>query len=298
MRSFSVARYLAAAALFAALPFTSTPAAAQSAPAASTKPKAPAADGYVGGYGKYAIPRNPAPKPTPRTADGKPDLSGVWGGPSGLQNIGRELPGTQLPYTDAGREAYQYNLTKAIDPSALCIIQGVPRADLSGQPFEIFQRPNRVAILYERDTSWRIIAADGRPHPKDPEPSFFGDAIGTWDGDTFVVDSIGFKGDKIWADETAHAQSDSLHLIERFTRPDFDHLKVEVTIDDPKYYTQAFKFTRQFRLLPYELIEQACDENNIDRSHIGVGLGTKDGTRGYDKSALKQPASGPTSQNQ
>jgi hypothetical protein len=174
----------------------------------------------------------------------------------------------------------------------------VPRADLSGQPFEIFQRPNRVAILYERDTSWRIIAADGRQHPKDPEPSFFGNSIGTWDGDTFVVDSIGFKGDKIWGDETAHPQSDALHLIERFTRPDADHLQVEVTIDDPKYFTKTFRFTRKLRLLPYELIEQACDENNIDRSHIGFGLGTKDGTRGYDKPVPKPASSGPTAVNQ
>ena len=287
---------LTRAAAFVILPVIAAPAYAQAPQPARTEQANP--DGYVGGYGKYAIPKNPPVKPAPRTADGKPDLSGVWGGPSGLQNIGRELPDRQLPYTDAGRSAYQYNLTSAIDPSALCIIQGVPRADLSGQPFEIFQRPNRVAILYERDTSWRIIAADGRQHPKDLEPSFFGNSIGSWDGDTFVVDSIGFKGDKIWADETAHAQSDQLHLIERFTRPDFDHLQVEVTIDDPKYYTSPFKFTRKFRLLPYELIEQACDENNIDRNHIGVGLGTKDGTRGYDKNAPKPGGPEPSAANQ
>jgi len=287
---------LTRAAAFVILPVIAAPAYAQAPQPARTEQANP--DGYVGGYGKYAIPKNPPVKPATRTADGKPDLSGVWGGPSGLQNIGRELPDRQLPYTDAGRSAYQYNLTSAIDPSALCIIQGVPRADLSGQPFEIFQRPNRVAILYERDTSWRIIAADGRQHPKDLEPSFFGNSIGSWDGDTFVVDSIGFKGDKIWADETAHAQSDQLHLIERFTRPDFDHLQVEVTIDDPKYYTSPFKFTRKFRLLPYELIEQACDENNIDRNHIGVGLGTKDGTRGYDKNAPKPGGPEPSAANQ
>jgi len=290
-----LARVTAAASLFT-LPVIFLPAQAQTQTPTKTEQTRPDGDG--GGYGKYAIPKNPPSRPTPRTPDGKPDLSGVWGGPSGLQNIGRELPGTLLPYTDAGRAAYQYNLTKAIDPSALCIIQGVPRADLSGQPFEIFQRPGRVAILYERDTSWRIIAADGRQHPKEPEPSFFGDSVGTWDGDTFVVDSIGFKGDKIWADETAHAQSDQLHLIERFSRPDFDHLQAEVTIDDPKYYTAPFKFTRKFRLLPYELIEQACDENNIDRTHIGVGLGTKDGTRGYDKNAPKPGAQGPSASNQ
>jgi hypothetical protein len=226
----------------------------------------------------------PSGKPAPRTADGKPDLSGVWGGPSdGPQHIGRDIPGHVLPYTPAGAAAYQDNINKNIDPSALCILQGVPRAILSGQPFEIFQKSNRVAVLYERDTSWKIIPVDGRQHPKDPEPSYFGDAVGSWDGDVFVIDSTGFKGTKIWADETAHPQSDALHLIERWTRPDVDHLVDNVTIDDPKYYAKPVTFKRTFRLLPYELIEQACAENNLDRDHIGAGLGTKDGTRGYTK---------------
>jgi hypothetical protein len=279
VRIFRIMQFFVAAFLVV-VPFASVPAHAQS-PSPTTAAKTPS-------------------KPTPRTPDGRPDLSGVWGGPSSLQNIGKDLPGKQLPYTDAGREAYQNNLTKVIDPSAVCIIQGVPRADISGQPFEIFQRADRVAFLYERDTNWRIIPADGRKHPKDPDPSFFGNAIGEWDGDTFVVDSIAFKGEKIWADETAHAQSDALHLIERFTRPDFDHLKVEITIDDPKYYTRTFTYNRQFKLLPYELDEQACDENNVDGSHMGPGLGTKDGTRGFDRPAPtpKPGPAGPSSANQ
>ncbi|MGD0963557.1 MAG: hypothetical protein ABSA57_06610 [Candidatus Acidiferrales bacterium] len=291
MRSNRIVRFSTLAAAIAMAAFTSMQAPAQSSPNGQSGNTRGANSPTIGGVGKYALPRNPTPKPAPRTADGKPDLSGVWGGPvGGLQHIGRELPGTQLPYTPAGQQAYQYNLTKEVDPSALCILQGVPRADLSGQPFEIVQNSKRVAFLYERDTSWRIVAADGRQHPADPEPSYYGNAIGNWDGDAFVVDSVAFKGTHIWGDETAHPQSDALHLVERWTRPDLDHLLVEVTIDDPKYYTKPFKFNRSFRLLPYDLIEQPCDENNIDRSHIGVGLGTKDGTRGYTKKHATQDA--------
>jgi hypothetical protein len=226
-----------------------------------------------------------APSPTPRTADGKPDLSGVWNGPGVY--INRDFADGKLPYTPAGEAAYRYNMTGAVDPQSLCIIIGQPRADLDAQPFEIVQTPKRVAFLYERDTNWRIIPVDGRQHPKEPEPSFFGDAVGTWDGDTFVVDLVGFKGDKVWTDNVGHPQSDSLHLIERWTRPDADHLQLDLTIDDPKYYTKPIQLVRKLKRQPYELIEFSCDENNLDRDRLGPGLGTKDGTRGYDKQAVQ-----------
>ena len=242
------------------------------------------ADSNAGDNGRSASAK-PAPRPTPRTPDGKPDFSGVWNGP-GIY-INKDFPGGQLPYTAAGQAAYQYNMTKAVDPQSLCILIGQPRADLDAQPFEIVQTPQRVAFLYERDTTWRVIPVDGRQHPKDAEPSFFGDAVGSWDGDTFVVDIVNFKGDKVWTDNIGHPQSDSLHLIERWTRPDADHLLLDLTIDDPKYYTQPIKITRKLRLQKYELIEFACDENNLDRDKLGPGLGTKDGTRGYDKQVIQ-----------
>jgi hypothetical protein len=228
---------------------------------------------------------SPAPAPAPRTADGKPDFSGVWNGPGVF--INRDFPDGKLPYTSAGEAAYRYNMTGAVDPQSLCIIIGQPRADLDAQPFEIMQTPKRVAFLYERDANWRIIPVDGRQHPKQPEPSFFGDAVGSWDGDTFVVDLVGFKGDKIWTDNEGHPQSDSLHLIERWTRPDADHLLLDLTIDDPKYYSKSIKLTRKLRRQTFELLEFSCDENNLDRDLLGPGLGTKDGTRGYDKEAIQ-----------
>jgi hypothetical protein len=232
-----------------------------------------------------AAPKPPkTPRPAPRTADGKPDLSGVWNGPGVY--INRGFPDGKLPYTSAGEAAYQYNMTKAVDPQSLCIIIGQPRADLDAQPFEIMQTPKRVAFLYERDTNWRIIPVDGRSHPKEPEPSFFGDAVGTWVGDTFVVDLVGFKGDKVWTDNIGHPQSDSLHLTERWTLTDADHLQLNLTIDDPKYYTNPIQIARKLTRQPFELIEFSCDENNLDRDRLGPGLGTKDGTRGYDKQLI------------
>jgi len=224
------------------------------------------------------------PRPAPRTPDGHPDLSGVWNGPATYLN--QEFP-NGLPYTSGGLAAYQYNMTQAVDPQSLCILIGQPRADNDAQPFEIVQTPKRIAFLYERDDAWRIIPVDGRQHPKDPERSFFGDAIGSWDGDTFVVDIVGFKGNKIWSDNVGHPQSDALHVVERWSRPDADHLQVELTFDDSKYYSQPIKITRKLTRQPYELIEFSCDENNIDREHLGPGLGTKDGTRGYDKKVIQ-----------
>jgi hypothetical protein len=266
--------------ILAAALFASASAYAQSAsPVASTA--APMADPVPAGGANPAA----SPGPAPRTADGKPDLSGVWNGPGVY--INRDFPDGKLPYTSAGEAAYQYNMTKAVDPQSICIIIGQPRADLDAQPFEIVQTPKRVAFLYERDTNWRIIPVDGRSHPKEPEPSFFGDAVGNWDGDAFVVDLVGFKGDKVWTDNVGHPQSDSLHLIERWTRPDADHLQLDLTIDDPKYYTKPIQITRKLKRQPFELIEFSCDENNLDRDRLGPGLGTKDGTRGYDKKVIQ-----------
>jgi hypothetical protein len=280
LTSFAIAE-----AVFAAVLLVPGSAHAQSASSVANAAAHIAGPNSAGGANAMASRPSTLPGPTPRTSDGKPDLSGVWNGP-GIY-INRDFPSGQLPYTSAGEAAYQYNMTKAVDPQSLCIIIGQPRADLDAQPFEIIQTPKRVAFLYERDTNWRIIPVDGRQHPKEPEPSFFGDAVGSWDGDTFVVDLVGFKSDKVWTDNVGHPQSDSLHLIERWTRADADHLQLDLTIEDPKYYTKPIKITRKLKRQTYELIEFSCDENNLDRDRLGPGLGTKDGTRGYDKQVIQ-----------
>ncbi len=242
------------------------------------------------------------PRPTPRGPDGHPDFTGYWKGvrdkgkPGG--NIGKDLPGFKLPLTPAGQAALKYNLTKTIDPEALCILGGIPRHDASGLPFEILHTPKRLAFLYLY-TTHRFIPLDGRPRDEDPEPRYFGNPIGSWDGDTLVIDTVGFKDSKdgkLWIDENANPQSDATKVTEKWTRPDRDHLKLTMTVNDPKYYTRPFDFARTWVLgQPGEgLKEYACSENNLDAAHLGPGPGVirADGTRGYAE-GVELPANPP-----
>jgi hypothetical protein len=220
--------------------------------------------------------------PAPRMPDGKPDFSGTWGG--GGVMLYHDFPDKQLPYTAAGKAAYNFNMTKAPDPQSLCIIVGEPRSTFDGYPFEIVQSPTRLAFIYERDTSWRLVPLDRDKHTKDPDPTFFGESVSHWEGDTLVVDVTGIKGpERIWTDNEGHPQSGKMHVIEHWTRPDSKTLKVLVTIDDPVFYTNQFTVSRTLRLQKYEPAEFACDEFNIDRDHLGPGLGTTDGSRGFGK---------------
>jgi hypothetical protein len=226
--------------------------------------------------------------PAPRAPDGHPDLSGFWKGSRAttpVGNIGKDLPGFQLPLTPAGKAALQHNLTATVDPEALCIIGGIPRHSASALPFGIVQSKDRVVFLYMY-TYFRSIPVAGRKHADDPDPTFFGDKLGSWEGDTFVIDSIGFKDTPIWIDENANPQSDAMHAVERWTRPDAAHIHLELTVEDPKFYTHPFTYSRTWLAgKPGEgLREYSCSENNVDRGHIGPGPGPirQDGTRGYD----------------
>jgi len=222
------------------------------------------------------------PATVPRTADGKPDLSGFWKGPL-LRNMDKNVAGGFAAImTPAGKAAYEYNKTKTINPEALCLFAGIPRASISGVPFEIVQSPKRMAFLYELMNTFRSIPVDGRKHPAadDIEPSYFGNGIGRWEGDTFVIDSVGFKDKNSWLDDDAHPHSDAMHVVERWTRTDATHLSHQVTVEDPKFYTKAFTFDRVFTMMPagQELLEFACDENNIDRNGGHLGFGPHDPT--------------------
>ncbi len=227
-------------------------------------------------------------RPAPRAPDGHPDLSGYWKGTKATHpvgNIGKDLPGFKLPLTPAGQAALRHNLTQTIDPEALCIIGGIPRHSASALPFQIVQNHDHVVFLYMY-TYFRAVPVDGRAHASDPDPSFFGDKTGRWEGDTLVIDSLGFKDKQMWIDENGNPQSEALHAIERWTRPDAGHLHLELTVDDPKFYTHPFHYARTWVAgdPKQELKEYVCAENNIDRAHLGPGPGPirADGTRGYD----------------
>jgi hypothetical protein len=128
---------------------------------------------------------------------------------------------------------------------------------------QIMQSDKYIALLFEQNTWFNLIYMDGREHPKNLDPTWFGHSIGKWDGDTLVVDTIGFNG---WTrlDTIGHPHSDALHMIQTFQRTDAGHMAYTVTIDDPKAYTKPWKNVRTLTLMNSELIEYSCEENNKD----------------------------------
>jgi hypothetical protein len=216
------------------------------------------------------IPRTPDGKPNlsapaPRTADGKPDITGLWKpGPGYVSNIAKDLKPGEVPYQPWAEALYKERRAtdSKDDPTASCIVGGVPRSDLVPYPFKILQVPGMMVILYEAVHSYRQIFTDGRPLPADPNPTWFGYSIGSWEGDTFVVKTSGFN-DKGWLDNNGRPATEMLRVTERFHRKDFGHMDVQITIDDSKAYTKPWTVT-----LPLvfqaddELIEYICDENN------------------------------------
>lgn len=233
--------------------------------------------------------------PTPRTGNGHPDLSGYWV-PSRTDkpvgNIGKDLPGYKLPFTEAGREALKYNVEHTIDPESLCIVGGIPRHDASALPFQLLESSEHIVFLYWY-TTYRLIPTDGRKHNEDPDPSFFGDEVGSWNGDTLVIDSIAFKDARTWADENADPHSDQLHTLESWTRPDIGHLHLELTVIDPKFYTEPIHYRRTWLLgrPDQQVKEYSCAEENVDAPHLQPGPGPigPDGQRGYEKLAPLLP---------
>ena len=153
-------------------------------------------------------------------------------------------------------------------PHLNCLPAGPPFAMLIA-PFKILQAATEMMLVFELPDPPRQVYLDGRPLPKDPEPSWMGYSSGKWQGDTLVVDTIGFNG-KTVLDGFGHPRSESMHITERFRRRDFGHMDIEMTFDDPKYYTRPFTITSGFALIPdSDILEYVCGENEQDRAHIG-----------------------------
>ena len=212
----------------------------------------------------------PPPGPTPHTADGRPDLSGAWEPNAFRQNVDLVRTGVEVPFQPWAEKLYKENKGNFSknDPEGYCLPPGVPRVSTTPYPFRIIQTPNLTIIVYEGGAHvWRQIFTDGRSHSADPDPTWLGESIGHWEGDTFIVDTTGFNG-KTWIDESGLPTTDGLHVIERFRRPDLGHLEIENTIDDPKAYTKPWKFTTHPVMLKGELMEYICQENNRDIPHL------------------------------
>jgi hypothetical protein len=203
-----------------------------------------------------AVPRKPpAPPsgPTPRAEDGKVDLSGVW------VPVSINLPGDPS-YQPLAKKLYEERKANKgkDDPERFCLPDGAVR--VNPLPYKIVQGPKMVVLLWEGNThSYRRFFLDGRAHNLDIEPeSYTGQSIGKWEGDTLVVDTIGFN-DKTWLDSTGKPHSEAMHLTERYRRSDLGHLSVELTIEDEKAFTKPYTFTRTFTLAPgWELQEYVC----------------------------------------
>jgi len=212
----------------------------------------------------------PSPQPdgpAPRGADGRIDLSGIWldGGPIG--NIADGLPrGESMPLLPAAKAILDARLSKD-DPQASCLPSGVPR--IAPYPWRIVQTPTHIFLLFEANIhSYRQIFVDGRGHPTDLDPTWYGHSIGRWESDTLVVDTVGFN-DRFWFDFKGHPHTEQLHIIERYTRTSLNTLVNQITIDDPGAYSRPFTVTfTATRAAGMELMEYICSENNQDVQHL------------------------------
>ncbi|HEY7672748.1 MAG TPA: hypothetical protein VIC71_11065 [Gammaproteobacteria bacterium] len=226
----------------------------------------------------------PEVSPIPRTADGKPNLSGIWIANGALMlyagedaaaaaraadaAIGRapNPPAEPPPYrpeAEAKRQEYLARLG-IDDPMARCLLTGVPRIQFRPLPFEIIQLPDRIVILYEIHHAFRIIPTDGRGHPDDMEPTYLGDSVAHWEGDTLVVDVTGFNTGT-WLQGVGTIHSEQLRVTERYTRDTFDTIRYAVTMEDPAVFTKPWTLYETFRLRANERIrEYECIESNED----------------------------------
>jgi len=208
-----------------------------------------------------------------------PDLSGVWtqhppasARAYALYTFSPDVP-PMTPWAEAKFQANKPGygpraIAETNDPvnptsgeGIGCFPPGVPRIYLQPFPMEILQIPGRVIMLFEYSHFVRQIYTDGRKHVDDLAPTWMGDSIGTWDGDTLVADTIGFN-DKTWLDRAGHPHSEDLHVVERIRRVDHNTLQDDITIDDPKAYTKPWKGQEVFQLKPtWNLMEMVCEDN-------------------------------------
>ncbi len=222
--------------------------------------------------------------PAPRTADGKPDLSGLWQKADplpcdGINRVCTDLPVSRqffnigadlkdgLPY-QPGAKQKMANKTTADDAYLHCISPGGPRMHLIPTMKKFVQTPPLLVILNEYNANFRQIFTDGRPLPEDPQPNWNGYSVGKWEGERLVVQSIGYRDDQ-WLDASGSPLTSTARVTERFRRPVFGKLEIEVSVDDPKSYTLPFTVTiYQDLMVDTDLLDAVCAENEKDAQHM------------------------------
>ena len=221
-------------------------------------------------------PYEPPKGPAPRLWNGKPDFRGVWQTPrmADVTKDERCCKGVKdLPFTSWGKARWEsYDASKG-DYAGSCLPFGLLRSVGGPHPVQIMQDEKDIAFLWEQNT-WFHVTPIGVPHPKDPDPTWFGNSVARWEGDTLVIDTIAFNG-KTRVDTIGHPVSDRLHTIERFKRRDLGHIDYVITIDDPKTYARPWDSVRVWTLRPdWQIMEYSCEENNKDlnEGHIKPGV--------------------------
>jgi len=210
----------------------------------------------------------------PRTAAGKPDFNGIYEWPRALpgadtcrcsatifdrKNFAPLLGNSAEPFLEPRTGDARHD-----EPRAFCMPAGFPSGMLSANAMQFSQTGNYLIVLHEFQGMKRIIPLDGRPHRKGIEPSYYGDSVGHWEGDTLVVDVTGFN-DKTWLAGTGTFHTDALHITERYTRVDKDQINYEVTMEDPNVLTKPWTLRSTIMLREgTRLQEYPCTENNLD----------------------------------
>jgi len=261
--------------------------------------------GRGGGGGRGAAPEQP---PVPRFPNdpaygvqaGKPDFGGlakgVWNVPY-IVNMADNAGATDengchnivVPFKPAAQAIWEERFLKndmKDDPEGFCLPPGIPRMMYTPYPAQIYQLPDRILMVYEGAAHvWRLIWMDGRALPKnidDINPDFLGYSVGHWEGDTLVVNSMGFNTET-WLDATGHPHGENMKVTEKYTRTSFNNIKLESTIDDPEFYTKPWTVitgitwtpnrTGPFTMRGGEILEYICQENNRDLGHLGAVKG-------------------------
>jgi hypothetical protein len=247
-------------------------------------------------YPTTGVPRLANGKPnltaaTPKTPDGKPDLSGVWlisnalpcpkdlrDGDDCIEKIplsheavdfGSSVPGG-LPYQPWAAALVKQRVADLSkdDPHARCMPPNFPRAVAFPHHQKFIQIPGLLVILDEFNASYRQIFTDARPFPEDPQPSWNGYSSGKWEGDTLLVESIGFRDD-LWLDMRGNPMTSAAKVTERFRRPNYGNLEIEVTVNDPKAYTKPWTVELKEAIqIDTELADEICLENEKSVQHM------------------------------
>ena len=238
---------------------------AQGTPASPAVPPLPAAPAPArgGGGGRGATP-SAAAAPAPRFPDGTPRLgsppgpAGTWRGGGGGN--------ADVPYQPWAQAISNYRRVNEFEPHTRCKPSGGPRQFLTPYNVEIVEFPElkRIMIMdIGGPHTFRTIYMDGRPHPTDLSPSFYGHSIGRWEKDTLVVDTVGFN-EKFWIDRGQAPHTEKLHLIEKFTRTDMNTMTYELIVEDPNVYTAIWSRSSTMSFVPgVELFEYICQDNNF-----------------------------------